>query len=70
MASVHRLRSLWESDSRPVPVRILAMVSFAGGLSCLIAATFPPNPGTPVELLRVLGVITLVASLGAWLAAK
>ena len=69
MASFERLRSLWERDSRPVPVRVLSMVGIAGGLSCLLAATFPPHPDTPVGVFRVLGAITLVASLAAWVAA-
>jgi diguanylate cyclase (GGDEF)-like protein len=69
MASVQWLRSLWERDSRPIPVRVLSMVGIAGGLSCLIAAAFPPHPDTPVGLFRVLGAITLVAALAAWVAA-
>ena len=68
MASLRRLKYLWNRDSRPVPVRILVMVGVAGGLSCLVGATFPPNAATPVDLFRVLGAVTLVASLAAWLA--
>lgn len=69
MASLQRLRSLWERDSRPIPVRVLSMVGIAGGLSCLLAAAFPPHSDTPVGLFRVLGAVTLVGSLAAWLAA-
>jgi len=44
------------------------MVGAAGGLSCLVGASFPPNAGTPVDLFRVLGTVTLLASLVVWLA--
>ena len=69
MASGNRLRSLWDRDSRPVQVRILAMVGTAGGLSCLIGSALPPNPQTPVELLRIVGAITLITSVAVWVAA-
>jgi diguanylate cyclase (GGDEF)-like protein len=69
MASVQRLRSLWKRDSRPVPVRVLSMVGIAGGLSCLLAAAFPPHSDTPVGVFRVLGPVTLAASIAFWLAA-
>jgi diguanylate cyclase (GGDEF)-like protein len=39
----------------------------AGGLSCIAAATFPPDPQTPVTLLRVVGLFCVCTSGGVWL---
>ena len=61
----HRFASLWDRDA-PMPVRTLAMVSIAGGLSCLLAAAFPADPDAPVALLRVAGVLVLAAAAVLW----
>ena len=67
MVSVRKLSSLREREAPAAPVRTLAVIGLAGGLSCLFAATFPATPGAPVVLLRVLGVPLLFATAAIWL---
>lgn len=66
MAFKRRFRLAWDRKGPAAPVRTLAMMVAAGGLSCLLAATFPADPTAPAELLRVAGVLTLCASGTAW----
>jgi diguanylate cyclase (GGDEF)-like protein len=64
-----RLRSAWHREAPPVEIRALLLLGVAGGVSCLLAASFPANPEAPVTLLRVIGAFVLCASLGLWYAA-
>jgi len=67
MAFTRRFRWLWEREALPAPVRTLAVMGLAGGLSCLFAATFPASPAAPVQLLRAFGLVALAASGFIWL---
>lgn len=66
MASMGRLAGAWKRDGLPPPVRALALIAFAGGLSGLFASEFPANPDAPVELLRLVGVLALAVSALLW----
>jgi diguanylate cyclase (GGDEF)-like protein len=66
MAFTRRLSSLWQREAPQVPVRTLAMMALAGGLSCLFAAAYPPSRAAPTELLRACGVVTLIAAAAIW----
>ncbi|HST93011.1 MAG TPA: GGDEF domain-containing protein [Brevundimonas sp.] len=46
----------------PIAVRIIAVMFLAGGLSCVMAAAFPPSPETPVALLYTVGASCVLLS--------
>src|SRR3954451_12756308 len=62
MAFTQGLRALWNREAPQAPVRTLAMMALAGGLSCLFAAEYPANPAAPVDLLRACGTVALLGS--------
>lgn len=66
MALKRRFGSIWHREAPPPPVRTLAVMGVAGGLSCLLAATFPADPAAPVQDLRVVGALILFASGAGW----
>jgi diguanylate cyclase (GGDEF)-like protein len=66
MALIERIRAAWRREAPPVEIRTLIMLGVAGGVSCLLAATFPANPHTPVTLLRGVGALILCSSLVLW----
>jgi diguanylate cyclase (GGDEF)-like protein len=66
MTSRERFGALWNRDGLPPAVRSLALITLAGGLSGLFAAAFPASPAAPVDLLRIIGVVALCASLLLW----
>jgi diguanylate cyclase (GGDEF)-like protein len=62
MALRRRFESIWDGGVAPAPVRTLATMGLIGGLCCLLAAAFPADPEAPIGLLRVSGVVVLLAS--------
>src|SRR4051812_30144544 len=66
MATSWRLSSLWRQEAPPAQVRTLVMMGLAAGLSAGFAAAFPANPAAPVGMLRVFGVLTLLATAVVW----
>ena len=59
MASRGRFDALWNRDGLPPAVRALALIALAGGLSGLLRVGVPGQPGAPVDLLRMAGVVAL-----------
>jgi GGDEF domain-containing protein len=71
MPSKGWLVSTWRRHGLSPAVRALALITFAGGASSFIAATFPASPDAPVELFRLMSVLALIATvLLWWLAAR
>jgi diguanylate cyclase (GGDEF)-like protein len=71
MSLARRFGSLREREAAPAPVRTLAMMGLAAGLSALFAATFPASPAAPVDLLRLAGILSLLgAGVIWWLGAR
>jgi diguanylate cyclase (GGDEF)-like protein len=66
MTLTPRFSSLREREAPPAPVRTLAMMGLAAGVSALFAATFPARPAAPVDLLRIAGILTLVGAGVVW----
>jgi diguanylate cyclase (GGDEF)-like protein len=66
MAFVGRLGSGWTREGLPASVRALALIALAGGLSAFLASFLPPEPDTPVALLRWVGVFATGASTLLW----
>jgi GGDEF domain-containing protein len=56
----------WKRDGLAPAVRALALITLAGGLSGLFASAFPASPAAPVDLLRLVGVVALGASVILW----
>jgi diguanylate cyclase (GGDEF)-like protein len=56
----------WKRGGLPPAVRALALITFAGAVSSLVAALFPASPNAPVEFFRVVAVLALSCSVLLW----
>ena len=66
MPSTGWLVGAWKRDGLPPAVRALALITFAGAVSSLIAALFPASEQAPVDLFRLVAGLAFVASLLLW----
>jgi GGDEF domain-containing protein len=57
------LLGAWRREGLPPAVRALALITFAGAVSSLIAALFPASEQAPVDLFRLVAGLALLASL-------
>jgi diguanylate cyclase (GGDEF)-like protein len=66
MPSTGWLARAWTRDGLQPPVRALALITLAGGLSAFVASRFPASPSAPIELLRLVGVVASGAAVLLW----
>ena len=56
----------WKRNGIAPAVRALALITFAGAATSLVAALFPSNPGAPVDMFRLVAVLAFACSLLLW----
>jgi diguanylate cyclase (GGDEF)-like protein len=66
MPSRGSLVGAWTRPGLPPAVRALALITFAGAASSLIASLFPASPDAPVDLFRLVAVLAFTCSLLLW----
>jgi GGDEF domain-containing protein len=66
MPSTGSLASARTRNGLPPAVRALALITFAGAVSSLIAALFPASPNAPTELFGIVAALAFACSLLLW----
>jgi diguanylate cyclase (GGDEF)-like protein len=64
------VEQMGQGNLPPIAVRTMAVMFLAGGISCILAASFPPAPDTPVTLLFSVGSVCTVMAGGIWVAGQ
>jgi GGDEF domain-containing protein len=60
------LLGAWKHEGLPPAARALALITFAGAVSSLIAALFPASEQAPLDLFRLVAALAFIASVLLW----